>query len=107
MNRFEKKKNPLLTGRLLSCLVFLAALGLLLLGMRDISGMTERQEAEGLEDSVRRCAVHCYALEGFYPDSLGYLEDHYGLTYDKDKYIISYEIIGSNLMPDVSVLRIR
>lgn len=107
MNRFEKKKNPRLTGRLLSCLVFLAALGLLLLGMRDISGMTERQEAEGLEDSVRRCAVHCYALEGFYPDSLGYLEDHYGLTYDKDKYIISYEIIGSNLMPDVSVLRIR
>ncbi len=107
MNRFEKKRHFRLSVRLLSAAVFVCAVLLLLAGLNNISGMTERQEAEGLEDHVRRCAVHCYALEGFYPDSLGYLEEHYGLTYDRDKYIISYEIIGSNLMPDVSVLRIR
>ena len=60
-----------------------------------------------LENSIRQSAVHCYALEGFYPDSLSYLEEHYGLTYDKDKYIVSYEIIGSNLMPDVSVIPLK
>ena len=36
-----------------------------------------------------------------------YLEEHYGLTYDSEKYVISYEIIGSNLMPDVSVISLR
>ena len=79
-------------------------LALFVLGLDNISGITSRQEAEGLENSIRQSAVHCYALEGFYPDSLSYLEEHYGLTYDKDKYIVSYEIIGSNLMPDVSVI---
>lgn len=107
MNRFEKTRHGASAlWRLLPALIFIAALALLILGMNDISGMTQRQEAEGLENSVRQSAVHCYALEGFYPDSLSYLEQHYGLTYDKDKYIVSYELIGSNLMPDVSVIRI-
>lgn len=107
MNRFEKTHaGGRLAGRLFTVAIFIGALLLLMLGMNNISGMTQRQEAEGLENSVRQSAVHCYALEGFYPDSLSYLEEHYGLTYDKDKYIVSYEVIGSNLMPDVSVIRI-
>ena len=105
MNRFQKARPGAgWTGRLLSVLFFLGVVTLLIMGLDNISGMTARQEAEGLENSIRRSAVHCYALEGFYPDSLVYLERHYGLTYDKEKYVISYEIIGSNLMPDVSVI---
>ena len=108
MNRFQKTRPATqLYGRLLSALALTAALLLLARGLDNISGMTERQEAESLESSVRQSAVHCYALEGFYPDSLDYLEQHYGLTYDKDKYIVSYETIGSNLMPDVSVIRLK
>lgn len=108
MNRFQKTRpGAAAAGRLLPALVFLAALLLLIAGLNNISGLTERQEAEGLENSVRQSAVHCYALEGFYPDSLEYLEQHYGLTYDKEKYIVSYETVGSNLMPDVSVIRLK
>ncbi len=108
MNRFERSRPwGKIAGRVFSVLVFLAALVLLVLGMNNISDLTARQEIEGLENSVRQSAVHCYALEGFYPDSLVYLEEHYGLRYDKSKYVISYETIGSNLMPDVTVLRIR
>ena len=36
-------------------------------------------------------------------ESLDYLKEHYGITYDPEKYIVDYEIIGSNLMPDVKV----
>jgi hypothetical protein len=36
-----------------------------------------------------------------------YLEEHYGITYDKDRYVISYESIGSNLMPDVTVIPLK
>lgn len=42
-------------------------------------------------------------MEGSYPESLDYLKEHYGITYDPEKYIVDYEIIGSNLMPDVKV----
>ncbi len=108
MNRFQKARPRFGgAGRLLSAALFLAVLALFVLGLDNISGITSRQEAEGLENSIRQSAVHCYALEGFYPDSLSYLEEHYGLTYDKDKYIVSYEIIGSNLMPDVSVIPLK
>lgn len=105
MNRFQRTRSGgRLAGRLVSVLIFAGMLLLLILGLDNISGMTARQEAEGLENTIRRSAVHCYALEGFYPDSLEYLERHYGLTYDADRYVVSYEIIGSNLMPDVSVI---
>ena len=107
MNRFEKTRpRGRLTGRVCSVAVFIALLVLLGLGLDDLSSVTRRQEAEGLENTVRRSAVHCYALEGFYPDSLQYLEEHYGLRYDKDKYVIVYETLGANLMPDVRVIGI-
>ena len=104
-NRFQKShtRGPF-WGRLASVAFFLLVLGLFILGLDDLSGITARQEAEGLKNTILQSAVHCYALEGFYPDSLAYLEEHYGLTYDKDKYVVSYEIIGSNLMPGVTVI---
>ena len=105
MNRFQKHPTRSWSwGRVLSAAFFLAVLGLFLLGLDSLSGTTARQEAEGLKNSILQSAVHCYALEGFYPDSLSYLEDHYGLRYDRDKYVVSYEVIGSNLMPDVTVI---
>ena len=48
--------------------------------------------------------VQCYSVEGRYPESLSYMEKHYGLEYDKYEFVISYEIIGSNRMPQVTVI---
>ena len=106
MNRFQKKPAARLRalGPLVPAAVFLAVLGLFLAGLGSLDRVTARQEAEGLKNSILQSAVHCYALEGFYPDSLSYLEDHYGLQYDRDRYVVSYEVIGSNLMPGVSVI---
>lgn len=108
MNRFEKKTSPWRgLSRALPAVLFLLVLALFLAGLDDLSGATGRQEAEGLKNAVLQSAVHCYALEGFYPDTLTYLEDHYGLRYDRDRYVVSYEVIGSNLMPDVSVIPLK
>ena len=105
MNRFQKTPaRSEFWGRAASVVFFLAILAAFITGLDSLSGITARQEADGLRDSILQSAVHCYALEGFYPDSLAYLEDHYGLTYKQDKYLVTYEIIGSNLMPDVSVI---
>lgn len=108
MNRFQRSHaKGLFWGKIVSAAFFLLVLVLFLLGLDYLSGTTARQEADGLKNSILQSAVHCYALEGFYPDSMRYLEDHYGLTYDRDKYVVSYEVIGSNLMPDVSVIPLK
>ena len=83
-------------------LIALAAAGLLL-----ARGVSVRADAEVLslaEEGVRRAAVECYALEGFYPRSLDYLVENYGVTAGDGRYIISYQYVASNLMPDITVL---
>lgn len=63
----------------------------------------EEEKFEMLSDAIKRTAVQCYAIEGFYPPSIEYLEDNYGLVVDHDKYVISYSIFASNIMPEVEV----
>ncbi len=57
-----------------------------------------------VKNAVIRSAVECYAVEGAYPDSLSYLEQHYGLTVNHREYIVSYEAYAGNQLPDVQVL---
>ena len=108
MNRFHKSHaRGEFWGRVASVVFFLGVLAAFIAGLNNLSGITARQEAEGLRNTILQSAIHCYALEGFYPDSLAYLEEHYGLQYNKDKYRISYEIIGSNMMPGVTVIALN
>ena len=57
-----------------------------------------------LEESIRRAAVTCYAVEGIYPPNLAYLQEHYGIQVNEDRYYVFYEVFGSNMMPDITVL---
>lgn len=105
MNRFQKKKG-LSIGRLalpFSSVLFLLVFLLFYRGVDSVSRTSSEQQMESLKQAIQRSAVHCYAVEGAYPESLDYLKEHYGITYDPEKYIVDYEIIGSNLMPDVKV----
>ena len=61
----------------------------------------------GLEQAVRRAAVQCYALEGSYPSDLTYLEQHYGLMLNHDRYVVHYQSLGSNLMPQIAVFSLE
>ena len=72
-----------------------------------VSNIEFGQRAEGkkqLEDALRRTAVACYAVEGIYPPSLDYMQEHYGIRIDEERYAVKYEVIASNLMPDITVL---
>lgn len=108
MNRFHKSRGRLRYLRvLLPALLFCVMLLLLLEGLSSVSSAAAREEALRLRETVLQDAVQCYALEGFYPESLSYLEEHYGLTYDKDKYVVSYEVTASNLMPSIDVFALH
>ena len=94
----------------LRSLLFPAALLLVLLGF--LAALTNLNEDRGedarqrLEASIRRAAVACYADEGIYPPSLDYLEEHYGLQIDRERYTVFYQVFASNLMPDITVLEL-
>ena len=103
MNRFDKTQH--LSFRfLLPFLVFGAVIALFLAGLSSVSRTASVQEAENLRSAILRSAVQCYALEGWYPEDLSYLEEHYHITYDPEKYVVAYEAVGANLMPDVTVI---
>ena len=85
---------------ILACLV-------LLVFSQAVGNLEAGRQAEGLaqlEEAVRRTAVTCYAAEGFYPPSVAYMQEHYGLQFDESAYIIHYQVLASNLMPDITVL---
>lgn len=78
----------------------------LLFASRFLGGRADTETLELTEQAVRRAAVQCYALEGFYPSSLDYLKDHYGVTVDEDRCFVAYQYVAANLMPDITVLPI-
>ena len=101
MNRFEQKSMSL--GRrliyLLPILAFVILFVLFLRGIGSVSESTLSKQQESLETALERSISQCY------PPSLEYLEQHYGLLYDEDSFFIDYEYYGSNLLPEVTVLR--
>lgn len=75
-----------------------------------ISNLKQGQNDESrahLEQSIRRSAVACYAAEGIYPPDLAYLEEHYGLQINYDRYAVFYEVFAENLMPDITVVEVE
>ncbi len=49
-------------------------------------------------------ALLCYSIEGEYPSDLEYLEKHYGVRINGDKYIVDYSYFGANIRPTVTVI---
>jgi hypothetical protein len=94
---------PALRALLLpACL--LAGAAVFFSALSNVNQGTDQAGRLQLEESLRRSAVACYASEGIYPPDLDYLEEHYGLQIDRERYTVFYEIFASNLMPDITVL---
>lgn len=74
-------------------------------GMKNNSAADERYMLNSIGDSVKSAAVLCYSTEGAYPEGLQYLEDNYGITYNKDEYIVHYSSMGANMPPSVTVTK--
>ena len=64
-------------------------------------------QTQFVTEAVHNAALTCYAVEGAYPTDLEYLRSHYGLAYDQSRYLVRYDSIGSNLMPDISVTEVE
>ena len=71
----------------------------------ELSRRVTQESLAMLEQNIRRATVQCYALEGFYPPSLSYLE-RYGVLVDQSRYFVDYRYVAANLLPSVTVLAV-
>ncbi|MBR6228755.1 MAG: hypothetical protein IKQ97_03380 [Eubacterium sp.] len=77
---------------------------LLAIASTKIGNRQENESLKQLENSVRKAVMTCYATEGVYPPSVDYIEDHYGIQIDHDRYGVFYEVFGDNVMPQITVM---
>lgn len=105
MARFgAKRQRHISKGLIISLVVIVITIALFVYASSTLDKTQSQEQLELLSSSLDRSITQCYALEGSYPSGISYLEDHYGLTYDKDKYYIDYQFIGGNLRPDVTII---
>ena len=101
-----KKERGALWAALRGLLLPVAAVAAVLCLSVAVSNLqTGRNDAgrRQLEDSIRRAAVTCYALEGAYPESYEYMQEHYGLHINEKRYDVHYNVFASNIVPDITV----
>ena len=104
MKRFYHEKSHTLIKPFLSTMLFLLICGGFYLGMHFTSAKTSQKHAEILQTAISRSIAHCYATEGYYPENLEYLKEHYGIRYDSEKYFVDYQVLGENIFPDVTII---
>lgn len=82
-------------------------LGILLFVAISVANLEQGRQAEDLQQldqALHRTAVACYATEGVYPPDVAYMKEHYGLTYDENRYAVHYDLFASNIMPEINVI---
>ncbi|MEG0320580.1 MAG: hypothetical protein RR450_01825 [Oscillospiraceae bacterium] len=77
---------------------------LLLSGVWFLSREVSDEALATTQKNIARAALQCYSLEGFYPESLSYLREHYGVQVDEKRFFVDYVPVASNLMPQITVL---
>lgn len=109
MNCFQRQKEKTREVFIfvLYVLIFVIVLIFLIKEVHIWSDKNLTKQKDILQNALNHSMVQCYAVEGRYPESIEYLEKHYGITYDKENFFVDYEIVGSNIMPEITVMEKR
>lgn len=102
---YEGKRKVSFKGIHFSVLFFIVLLVFFLYMVTDISDDAVSRQESSLNSALNRAIVSCYCVEGTYPPNLQYIVDHYGLIYDDNTFFVDYRPIGSNIYPEVTVIR--
>lgn len=104
MKRFYHGSSGTMKKQALSLLLFLFIGCAFYLSVSALGEDTDKKQKESLQTAIQQGVIHCYATEGHYPESLDYLVKSYGIRYDSKKYFIDYQILGANILPDVTII---
>ena len=103
---FNKIKNFIkdTKGILFTVLILGVVVVFFFTAVNGASDKADSTAASTLEKAIKRAVIQCYAIEGFYPPEVSYLEEHYGIIID-DKYIVEYKSFSANNLPNIKVLQ--
>ena len=87
---------------LIALLIAIAAIVFAAVRIRGAAGASDSTAA--IRNSLRNAAMHCYVIEGSYPESIEYLKENYGLAVNTDDYDVIYIAYAENLMPEIKVV---
>ena len=104
VDRRSRRRKSQTKGYLLSAAALLLLVGVFAAGALSFAGKAGQKGEESLRRAVTRASVQCYAIEGRYPPSVEYLEEHYGIQIDRERYNVFYSGFASNIMPDITVI---
>ena len=89
--------------KFISIIIIIVLIAYMYIAVDNAQRKSNEESYNILSDAIIRSAVQCYAIEGFYPPDIGYLENNYGLLVDHNKYFVSYSVFASNIIPEVQV----
>ena len=107
MHLYKKKKGFPAPGIILTTVIFIILAGFLYGQVKNVSAEVEQSDVDMLKDALENAVVTCYAIEGSYPESLEYIENHYGVIIDREKYFVDYENNLINMKPRISVYTLK
>ena len=108
MNTRVFKKSPVasLFSGLLPIVFTLVIIGFVFAGLRQAEDASRDEGVRLLEEALLRVAIHSYAVEGYFPESLDYITEYYGVYIDKTRFIVHYDVFAANLLPDIRVFKL-
>lgn len=104
-NRTKQEKQRRRIGIICSVVILAAVITGASYALKSVNQNISEQSLQSVKTTVLKSAVQCYAVEGSYPESLSYLEENYGLLLNHNRYIVTYDVFASNVLPEVMVLQ--
>jgi len=103
------KKNFI--SRLISAIVpiffTLIIVGIIMVGLRQTEEANRAEGVRLLEEALMRVVVHSYAVNGYFPDSLDYIVENFGIYIDTSRFLVHYEPIATNILPNIIVFELN
>ena len=106
MDTFTIHGKRKINGTLINIILFGVIIIVFMAAIRYTAGNTMNRQEEVLNRALERDIVQCYAENGYYPPSLDYIKEHYGLIYDEGSFFVDYTPVGGNIYPGYRVMRI-
>lgn len=90
---------------LLSLVIFFVVIACFWFGLNNVDQNQDKEDLQRVQKSIKAGILECYSVEGKYPESLTYLQKHYGVYINQKQYLVHYTYQGANLYPEISAYR--
>lgn len=107
MHLYKTKRTVSQLGILAMVMLFMVFMIYFYSGITSMSDEVKTSDAKMLQNALENAVVTCYAIEGSYPESLEYIEEHYGIVIDREKYLVDYQSDMINMKPVIAVYTIE